>query len=130
MSLSERTFGNPEFTYLACTAPRYSNSHHLTKLRTFVWRTSIVFTLKIRFDEAALPIPDSVRLLLAKETVETPDPTEGQYAVITAEEMADRAKARLEEIKEQQTGFLPQRQHEVAELKKELSSSDSFHPQQ
>ena len=84
----------------------------------------------IRFDEAALPIPHSVRLLLAKETVETPDPTEGQYAVISAEEMADRANARLEEIKKQQTGFLPQRQHEVTELKKELSSSDSFHPQQ
>lgn len=84
----------------------------------------------IRFDEAALPIPDSVRLLLAKETVENPDPTEGQYAVISAEEMADRANARLEEIKKQQTGFLPQRQHEVTELKKELSSSDSFHPQQ
>ncbi|MEI3454963.1 MAG: hypothetical protein V8Q91_16570 [Bilophila wadsworthia] len=50
--------------------------------------------------------------------------------MISAEEMADRAKARLEEIKEQQTGFLPQRQHEVTELKKELSSSDSFHPQQ
>ncbi len=84
----------------------------------------------LRFDSLGLPLPDSVRLLLAKEVVEAPDPTDGQYAVISAEEMAERAKARLAEIRGQQTDFLPQRQREVAELKEELSGSDSFHPQQ
>lgn len=80
----------------------------------------------LRFDTLGLPIPDSVRLLLGKEVVEAPDPTDGRYAVITAEEMAERAKARLAEIRGQQTDFLPQRQREVAELKEELSGSDSF----
>ena len=62
--------------------------------------------------------------------MEAPDPKDGQNAVISAEEMAERAKARLAEIRGQQTDFLPQRQREVAELKEELSGSDSFHPQQ
>lgn len=80
----------------------------------------------IRFDTLGLPIPDSVRLLLGKETIEAPDPTDGQYAVITAEEMAERAKARLAEINGQQTDFLPERRREVAELKEELSGSNAF----
>lgn len=75
----------------------------------------------LRFDGLGLPIPDSVRLLLGKETVEDLDPTDGQYAVISTEEMAERAKARLAEIGRQQEEFFPQRQREVAELKKEIS---------
>ena len=84
----------------------------------------------IRFDTLGLPIPDSVRMLLSKETVEAPDPTDGQYAVITAEEMAERAKARLAEINGQQTDFLPERRREVAELKEELSGVNAFSPEQ
>lgn len=80
----------------------------------------------IRFDQASMPIPDSVRLLLAKETLEAPDPTEGKYAVISPEEMASRREQRLAEIGQQQEEFLPQRRQEVAELKKE--NADSFSP--
>ena len=90
---------------------------------------------KIDPTEAALtleaegyPLPESLRLLLAKAEPEMPSEDTGAYATITPEEMAQRAKERMEAAEKQRTGFVPERAEEVRQMKEEMGGG-SFQPE-
>lgn len=90
---------------------------------------------KIDPTEAALtleaegyPLPESLRLLLAKAEPETPSEDTGAYATISPEEMAERAKARMEAVEAQRTGFVAARAEEVRQIKEEMGGG-SFQPE-
>lgn len=74
------------------------------------------------------PLPDSLRLLLAKAEPEPPTDDNGAYATISPEEMARRAKERMEAAEAQRTGFVPERAEEVRRMKKEMGGG-SFQPE-
>lgn len=90
---------------------------------------------KIDPTEAALtleaegyPLPESLRLLLAKAEPQPPSDDTGAYATISPEEMAERAKARMEAAEAQRTGFVPARAEEVRQMKEEMGGG-SFQPE-
>lgn len=90
---------------------------------------------KIDPTEAALtleaegyPLPESLRLLLAKAEPEPPSDDNGAYATISPEEMAERAKARMEAAEAQRTGFVPERAEQVRQMKDEMGGG-SFQPE-
>lgn len=82
----------------------------------------------LRLDAEGLPLPESVRLLLAKVEPEPQSTDDGAYATISPEEMALRAKQRREEVEGQQT-FVRQRKEEVDALKAEMGGG-AFQPQE
>lgn len=70
----------------------------------------------LMLEAEGLPLPESVRFLLTR----APEPTnddDGAYSPISPEEMAKRAKERLEAVQIQYEQFVPARQEEVAQLK-------------
>lgn len=73
----------------------------------------------IDFDLAGIPIPESLRAALSHMEPETQSADNGDYAVISPEEMAEKAKQRQAEI-ENQMGFVEGRKSEVEDLKTEM----------
>lgn len=69
----------------------------------------------IDLDIEGYPLPDSVRAALSRMEPEQ-QVDDGEYAVITPEEMAAKAASRRMEIEKQQ-GFVEERKTEVADLK-------------
>lgn len=82
----------------------------------------------LKLEAEGLPLPESLRLLLAKAEPEPPADDNGAYAVIPPEEMAERARQRREAAARQQQDFVKTRAEEVAELKAEMGGG-SFQPQ-
>lgn len=75
----------------------------------------------IEFEMNSLPIPETIRILLAKEQPEPEDPSKGQYMVISDEEMEKRVAERKAAI-EQQLLQLPERQQEMRELHEQVAN--------
>lgn len=82
---------------------------------------------KITVDEAILSldiegvaIPESLRILASRRKAEEKPPDDGNYSVVSPEEMAERAARRRAEIERQRVEFVPRRQAEVQALKNEL----------
>lgn len=69
-----------------------------------------------------VPLPDTIRILLAKEEIEPDDPNAGVYCVVTDEEMERRAREREMEQQAQRDG-LPQRRAEMAGLHRQVADS-------
>lgn len=82
----------------------------------------------LKLEAEGLPLPESLRLLLAKAEPEPPATDDGAYSVIPPEEMAERARQRREEAARQQEVFVKTRAAEVEELKTEMGGG-SFQPQ-
>ncbi len=74
------------------------------------------------------PLPESLRLLLAKAEPEPPSDDNGAYATISPEEMAQRAKERMEAAERERTGFVPERAEQVRQMKEEMGGG-SFQPE-
>lgn len=74
----------------------------------------------IACDCAGVPIPESLRLMLARMEPEPQTDDNGEYAVISHEAMAERAKVKEEEIARQAEIFVKERTEEVNALKEEL----------
>ena len=74
------------------------------------------------------PIPESLRLLLAKAEPEPFNDDTGAYATISPEEMAERAKKRMEAAEAQRTDFVQERAEEVRQMKEEMGGG-SFQPE-
>ncbi len=83
----------------------------------------------LSFELEGLPIPDSVRLLLAKEDPEPVDPNADTYATISDEEMERRAAERKAQIAAQREG-LDARRAEVRELRAEAADAFSEEAQE
>lgn len=83
----------------------------------------------LSFELEGLPIPDSVRLLLAKEEPEPIDPNADTYATISDEEMERRAAERKAQIAAQREG-LAERRAEVRELRAEAADAFSAEAQE
>lgn len=75
----------------------------------------------IEFEMNNLPIPETIRILLAKEQPEPEDPSKGQYMIISDEEMEERVRQRQAAI-QQQILSLPERQQEVRELHNQVAN--------
>lgn len=78
------------------------------------------------FNIAGLPIPEAIKLELAKTEIEPPDSGEG----ITAEELDRRFKEAKATAAGQKEVFLPARKEEVAAIKKGLEGESSFTPKE
>lgn len=74
----------------------------------------------LEFEINSIPLPDTIRILLAKEQPEPVDPTGGQYRIMTDEEMEALVAQREAQIKEETEKWLPQRRAEIRELYKEV----------
>lgn len=83
----------------------------------------------LSFELEGLPIPDSVRLLLSKETFEPNDPNAETYATISDEEMERRAAERKAQIAAQREG-LDARRAEIQELRAEAVDAFSEEAQE
>lgn len=73
----------------------------------------------IDFDMEGIPIPDSVRTALARMEPEPQTTDNGEYSVISPEEMAAKAARRHAEISDQKE-FVAGRKADVADLKEEM----------
>lgn len=73
----------------------------------------------IDLDSEGIPLPDSLRYALSHMEPEPQTADTGEYAVITPEEMAEKAARRQAEI-ENQNVFVEGRKQEVAELKEAM----------
>lgn len=76
-------------------------------------------TAALELEMEGLALPESLRILLGRSEPEPPDPSAGQYAVLSLEEMEARIAARRKELEGQTEVFLPNRQQEVREIKEE-----------
>lgn len=79
----------------------------------------------IEFEMNNLPIPETIRIMLAKEQPEPEDPSNGQYMIISDEEMEERVRQRQAAI-QQQILSLPERQREMNALHQQVA--DKFGP--
>ncbi|GAB6036973.1 hypothetical protein JCM15519_15320 [Fundidesulfovibrio butyratiphilus] len=82
-------------------------------------------------EEAGVPIPQTLLIMLSKQAGETPE-DDGPMVIPTPEEMAARAEAKMREINAQRETFLPERREQVAQIKKEMAQNgrgDSFAPE-
>lgn len=75
-----------------------------------------------------IPIPESIRLLMAKEQPEPEDPTAGAYSTVSEEEMAKQHAERMAERARQRSVWLTERRQEVEALKLETKDADAFAP--
>ncbi len=75
----------------------------------------------IEFELNNLPIPETIRILLAKEQPEPEDPSKGQYMVISDEEMEARVAERKATI-QQQILELPDRQKDMRDLHDQVAN--------
>lgn len=73
----------------------------------------------IDFDMEGIPIPDSVRTALSRMEPEPQTTDNGEYSVISPEEMAAKAARRHAEIADQEE-FVAGRKADVADLKEEM----------
>lgn len=73
----------------------------------------------IDLDIEGIPLPSSLRYALSRMEPEA-QTDNGEYAVITPEEMAAKAANRRMEIENQQQGFVEDRKMEVADLKETM----------
>lgn len=80
----------------------------------------------LEFEKNGLPIPETIRLLLAKEQPEPEDTTGGAFRTISDEDMVIRVAERKRIIEAQIKG-LPDRQKEVRELREQVK--DKFGPE-
>lgn len=76
----------------------------------------------LEFEIAGLPLPETIRLLLAKEQPEPEDTTGGVYRIISDEEMAIRIEQRKKVIEEQIQG-LPERQQDMRALREQVKET-------
>lgn len=74
----------------------------------------------LKFEKSGLPLPETIRILLAKEQPELEDSSKGQYMVISDEEMEARVAERKAMIQIQING-LPERQAEMRELHSQVA---------
>lgn len=79
----------------------------------------------LEFEILGLPLPETIKILLAKEQPEPDDPSGGAYRIISDTEMEARVAERKRLIEEQIKG-LPERQKEVRELREQVK--DKFGP--
>ena len=79
----------------------------------------------LKFEKSGLPLPETIRILLARQEPEQEDPSHGQYMIISDEEMEARVKERQEAIKAQ-IDHLPERQAEIRKLREQVT--DKFKP--
>lgn len=79
----------------------------------------------LKFEKNGLPLPETIRILLARYEPEPDDPSHGQYMVISDEEMEARILERKAAIQAQIDG-LPERRAEMSELHKQIQ--DKFTP--
>jgi hypothetical protein len=80
----------------------------------------------LQFSRAGIPLPEALRVLLAKVQAETPPPD--LPASIPDEELEARYQAQLDKNEKQVTEFVPARQEEVRQLKEELKGVESYGP--
>lgn len=76
---------------------------------------------------AGLAVPETLRMMVAKQVVEEASDNDDSYSVTSEEEMAERAAKRRAQIENQRKEFVPQRQAEVQAIKDELGQG-SFSP--
>lgn len=75
----------------------------------------------LSLDMEGIPIPESLRILAARQKKEDDGPKDdGSYSPTSEEEMAARAAKRRKEIEDQHKNFVPERQAEIQALKEEL----------
>lgn len=82
----------------------------------------------LTLDIEGLPIPESLHILASRRKAEEMPSGDGNYSVVSPEEMAKRAARRLAKIERQRAEFVPQRQAEVQAIKDELGNR-SFAPE-
>lgn len=79
----------------------------------------------IAFEQMGVELPQTVKILLAKQ--EPPEPPEDiANSIPSDEELERRWRDGLTRIAEQEKTFLPERQREIAQLKEECKGFDSF----
>jgi len=79
-------------------------------------------------DMEGISIPDSLRILAARQKADDGPPDDGSYSPVSPEEMASRAARRREQIESQKKTFLPERQADVQAIKEELGQG-AFGPE-
>ena len=70
-----------------------------------------------------IPLPEVIKIELAKQ--QDQEPPEGNQA-LTPEQLEEKYQKTLKEVDKQKEEFVPQRQAEVAQLKEDMKSADSF----
>ena len=75
-----------------------------------------------------IPIPDSIRWLMAKEQPEPEDPANGAYSTVSEDEMAKQHAERMAERDRQIRVWLTERRQEVEQLKEATKEADAFAP--
>lgn len=99
-----------------------------TTLKAVQDGTMTVDDALLSLDMEGIPIPESLRILAARQKKEDDGPKDdGSYSVTSEEEMAERAASRRKAIEDQRKTFVPQRQSEVLAIKEELGNG-SFVP--
>jgi hypothetical protein len=88
--------------------------------------TTDVITAGFQFAKEGIPLPEAVRLLIVKAQPEPPPPD--MPPAMSDSDLEKRDQEALEKQKVEREVWVPTRQAEVAELKKELKGIDSFAP--
>jgi hypothetical protein len=78
----------------------------------------------LAFEEMGVALPDSVKILLGKQEPIEPELPENETP--SDDELERRWREGISRIRKQEEDFLPQRQREVEELKRECKDADSF----
>lgn len=73
-------------------------------------------------DSQGIPIPESLRILASRRKAGEGPQDDGNYSVLSPEEMAAKRKAASESLERQRREFLPQRQAEIQAIKDELGA--------
>ncbi|MCF8081805.1 MAG: hypothetical protein K9M96_01815 [Deltaproteobacteria bacterium] len=93
-------------------------------LKRFVEQDLDVTRAAVLCEEIGVALPETIRILLGKE--EPPEPMDGGNEFPSDEELEQRRLEAMSKINKEISHFLPDRQKEIEELKKELEAHDSF----
>ena len=97
------------------------------KKRASIWRKLISGKITEKeasylFNQADIELPESIKLQILKQDPVPEDPSKGQYATVSDEEMEQMVAAREVELAEQQNG-LPERRQQMEALHKSVKDT-------
>jgi len=81
----------------------------------------------LELTKLGIPIPEALRLMIAKQEVTDPVDTSWNQEEVEAE-LDRRYKEQMERVEKEEAIWIPQRRAEIQEIKNELKDQDSFSP--
>lgn len=93
-------------------------------IKSFMKGEKTIVEVALELELQGVPLPESIRILLSKHSEPEEVEDDGNMVIPTPEEMDARRQKRLKEIEDQKSGFLPERQQEVRDLKAEMGKKN------